>query len=138
MLTKLWNRLNAWKGKSLSMAGRLCLIKSVLTSLPLFYVSLFCMSTTVMRKVKRIQKKNFLWDWGSENWKITWVTWDKVCQLKDKGGLGFIDIGKFNLALLGKWIWRLKSEERSLWKVILESKYGGWRGLRSQSQICKE
>ena len=60
MLTKLRNRLSAWKGKSLSLAGRLCLIKSVLTSLPLFYVSLFCMPTTVMREVKRIQKKLFM------------------------------------------------------------------------------
>jgi len=90
-----------------------------------------------MREAKRIQIF-FLWDWGSENRKIAWVAWDKVCQSKDKGGLGVIDIGKFNLALLGKWIWRLKSDERSLWKVILESKYGGWRGLRSQGQVCKE
>jgi len=58
------------------------------------------MSTTVVREVKRIQK-NFLWDWGSENRKIVWVAWDKICQSKDKGGLGVIDIGKFNLTLLG-------------------------------------
>jgi len=137
VLNKLRNRLSAWKGKSLSLAGKLCLIKSVLTSLPLFYVSLFCMPMTVMREVKRIQK-NFLWDWGSENRKIAWVAWDKICQPKDKGGLGVIDIEKFNLALLGKWIWRLKSEERSFWKDILVSKYGGWRGLKSQGQIRKE
>jgi len=66
------------------------------------------------------------------------VAWDKICQSKDKGGLGVIDIGKFNLALLGKWIWRLKSEERIFWKDILDSKYGGWRGLRSHGQSCKE
>ena len=57
--------------------------------------------------------------------------WDKVCESKDKGDLGVIDIRKFNLFLMGKWIWRLKSEKRSLWKDILDSKYGGWRGLRS-------
>ena len=137
MLIKLRSRLSAWKGKSLSLAGRVCLIKSVLTSLPLFYVSLFCMPTTVVREVKRIQK-NFLWDWSSENRKIAWVAWDKICQPKDKCGLGVIDIGKFNLALLGKWIWRLKSEERSLWKDILVSKYGEWRDLRSQGQKSKD
>jgi len=42
------------------------------------------------------------------------------------------------LALLGKWIWRLKFENRSFWKNILDSKYGGWRGLRFQVQNCKE
>ena len=40
VITKIRNRLSAWKGKTLSLAGRLCLIKSVLTSLPLFYVSI--------------------------------------------------------------------------------------------------
>ena len=55
--------------KSLSMAGRIFLTKSVLTSLPLFYVSFFCMPTTVVKEVKKIQK-SFLWGWGSENRKI--------------------------------------------------------------------
>ena len=60
VLNKLWSRLSYWKGKSLSMAGRLCLIKLVLTSLLLFHVSLFCMSTTVVKEVKRIQKSFFV------------------------------------------------------------------------------
>jgi len=67
------------------MAGRICLIKSVLTSLPLFYISFFCMSATEMKEVKRIQKI-FLWDWASENRKIVWVAWDKVCESKDENG----------------------------------------------------
>jgi len=71
MLNKIQSRLSSSKGKSLSLAGRLCLIKSVLTSLPFFYVSLFCVSATVVKEVKRLQK-NFLWDWGSENRKIAW------------------------------------------------------------------
>jgi len=95
------------------------------------------MSTTVVKEEKMIQKR-FLWGWGSENRKIAWVAWHKVCESKDKGGLGVIDIRKFNLALLGKWIWRLKSEKKSLWKNILDSKYGECRGLRSQVQNGKE
>ena len=114
------------------MADRLCLIKSMRTSLPLFYVSLLCMSAIVVKEVKRIQK-SFLWDWGSKNKKISWVAWHKVCESKDKGGLGVIGIRKFNLALLEKWIWRLNSENRSLWKDILDSKYGGWRGVKVPS-----
>ena len=65
------------------------------------------------------------------------MAWDKVCESKEKGGFGVVDTRKFNLAHLGKWIWRLKSEKRSLWKDILDSEYGGWRGLRSQKN-CKE
>jgi len=101
VLNKLRSRLCSWKGKSLSLAGRVCLMKSMLTSLPLFYVSVFCMPATVVKEVEKIQKR-FLWDWGSENRKIAWVAWRKVCESKDKGGLGVIDIRKFNSTLLRK------------------------------------
>ena len=52
-----------------------------------------------------------------------------VCKPREFGGLGIIDPKLFNLALLGKWIWRLGSAEGGLWKEVLISKYGGWRSL---------
>jgi len=45
-----------------------------------------------------------MWDWGADRRKIAWVAWDKVCNSKDVGGLGIINIRSFILALLGKWI----------------------------------
>jgi len=41
ILNKLKARLSVWKGRFLSMTGRICLIKSVITIVPLFYLSLF-------------------------------------------------------------------------------------------------
>ena len=40
VLNKLKSRLSVWKGRFLSMAGRICLIKSVITAIPLYYLSL--------------------------------------------------------------------------------------------------
>jgi len=37
ILNKLKARLNVWKGRFLSMAGKICLVKSVITVVPLFY-----------------------------------------------------------------------------------------------------
>jgi len=70
VLNKLRSMLISWKGKFLSLASKICLIKSVLTSLPLFYISFFCMPTIVVKEVKKI-RKSFLWDWGSENRKLS-------------------------------------------------------------------
>ena len=39
-MDKIKSRLRRWKGRNLSMA-RICLIKSVLSSIPLFYMSMF-------------------------------------------------------------------------------------------------
>jgi len=46
------NKLGRWKGKFISMVDRLCLIKSMLSSLPLFYLSLYKMSAMAAKEVK--------------------------------------------------------------------------------------
>jgi len=46
------------------------------------------------------------------------------------------DTRLFNIALIGKWIWRLKIDKEGIWKEIIESKYGEWRGLKNQNRIC--
>ena len=48
------------------------------------------------------------------------------------------DINTFNLALLGKWRWNLFQQEGQLWARVLESKYGGWRGLDEAPGCTKE
>jgi len=56
--------------------------------------------------------------------KITWVDWNFVCLRKEVGGLGVRRIREFNMALLGKWCWRLLVEKESLWYRVLSAKYG--------------
>ena len=74
-------------------------------------------------------QRRFLWGGGTDQNKIAWIKWEAVCLPKEKGGLGIKDINIFNLALLGKWRWNLFQHEGQLWARVLESKYGGWRGL---------
>ena len=110
------------------------MLKSVLSSIPLFFMSLFKLPSVVAEKLVRIQR-NFLWGWGSDGRKIAWASWKKVCEPRDYGGLGIINLRLFNLALLGKWIWRLGTNKGGLWKGILVSKYGGWRSLREEGKV---
>jgi len=83
------------------MVGRVCLVKSVFNALPLFYFSFFKAPTIVCKIIIRAQAK-FLWGWGFEGKKIAWVAWDKVCS--PVVGLGIKNVGKFNVALLAKWL----------------------------------
>jgi len=123
VLNKLKDRLSVWKGRFLSLAGRVCLLKSVLTSIPLYYLSLYKAPTLICKSIIRIQRR-FLWGWGKENKFINWVSWEVVCKSTEEGGLGVRDIKKFNTALLAKWRWRYISEDMGKWKELLESKYG--------------
>jgi len=65
------------KGRLLSMAGRVCSIKSVITTLPLFYVSFFKAPISVCNKIRKLQAK-FPWSWAHKGNKIAWVSWEKV------------------------------------------------------------
>jgi len=122
VVRKLEAKLSSWKGRFLSMAGRICLLKSVFTAIPLFYLSIFKAPVVVCNKISSIQRK-FLWDWGRQNKSIFWVSWDNVCKPLEEGGLGVKEIRNFNSTLLAKWKWRLMSGEGGKWKEILNSKY---------------
>ncbi len=110
VINKLKGRLSVWKGRFLSMAGRICLIKSVLTGVPLYYLSLFKAPLAVCKRITSIQRR-FLWGWGKANKPIFWVSWKDVCKSKAEGGLGCRDISMLNYALLAKWRWRSLSDE---------------------------
>jgi len=88
-------RLSKWKGRCFSLAGRVFLIKSVFTALPLFYLSFFKAPVSVCNKITSIQRR-FLWAWGSDHNCISWVKWENVYKPMEEKGLGIKDIKKFN------------------------------------------
>ena len=95
------------------------LLKSTLSSLPTYFLSLFTIPTYVANKIETLQR-DFLW--GDS--KIHLVGWDKVCAPIGNGNLGIRKLTTFNKALLGKWLWRFEKEEDWLWRRVVASKYG--------------
>jgi len=63
VITKLKARLNMWKGRFLSMTGRICLINYVILVIPLYYLSLFKAPESVCKSIISIHRR-FLWDGG--------------------------------------------------------------------------
>ncbi|GJS16762.1 hypothetical protein Tco_0411234, partial [Tanacetum coccineum] len=101
-------RLSSWKGNLLSIRGRLTLIKSVLGSLGIYYLSIFRAPESVLQDLERIRAKNF-WGGNKDENKMAWVKWPIILNFFDKGGLNIGSLKAFNLALLQKWRWRLLS-----------------------------
>ena len=130
IIEKMERMLAGWKKLYLSKGGRLTLLKSMLSSLPTYFLSLFTIPVSVAHRIEKLQR-NFLWGGMGDDFKHHLVGWDKVCTPKEKGGLGVRRLIPFNKALLGKWLWRFGLEEHKLWRRVLVAKYGvdlgGWR-----------
>lgn len=74
-------RLSSWSSRHLSVGGRVTLINSVLSSMPLYFLSFYKAPKKVVREFVKIQQ-NFLWGGSSDNKKINWVSWEKICLPK--------------------------------------------------------
>ena len=118
-------RFAAWKLQYISKGGRLTLIRSTLSSLPISFMSLFRIPIRVCRRLEKIQR-DFLW--GGGNHKPHMVNWATVCLDKKNGGLGVRGLFNLNKALLGKWNWHFANERNLLWRKAGNSKYGEMQG----------
>ena len=118
IIDKIHKRLQTWKCSCLSRAGRVVLIKSVLNSLPIYYLSLFRMPKKVAEEIVSLQRK-FLWGGNKEGRPMSLVRWDLVQQSKEKGGLGVGVIEDKNVALLLKWWWKYATTEDQMWKKVV-------------------
>jgi hypothetical protein len=124
-------KLAPWKRLYLSKGGRVTLIKSTLSNMPTYMLSLFPIPADVAKRIEKIQR-DFLWGGMNDEFKHHLVEWAKVCTPIDEGGLGIRNIRRFNQALLGKWLWRFAHEEGAWWRSVLVAKYGSdWGGWRS-------
>jgi len=123
ILNSIKSRLSNWKSQFLSFGGRLILLKSVLSSLPVYFLSFFKAPTVIISSIESLFKI-FFWGGGEVVRKIAWVHWDTVCLPKSEGGLGVRRLREFNVALLGKWCWRMLVDKEGLWYRVLKARYG--------------
>ena len=103
ILEKMEKKLFGWKRLYLSKGGRLMLIKSTLSTLLTYLLSLFTIPKAVAARLESIQR-NFLWGSSEGSLKYLLVAWENVCLPIKMGGLGIRSVVSFSQALLGKWL----------------------------------
>ena len=103
-------KLSTWKESSLSMAGRLTLINSSLSSSFIYHMSMYLLPKTTIDFLDK-QRMTFLWQGNGSKKKYHLIKWEVICKSKYKGGLGIKNIRKMNISLLTKWWWKLEKED---------------------------
>ena len=67
--------------------------------------------------------RKFWWGCNGDSKKVHWVKWEKLCQAKKCGGMGFKEIEKFNDALLAKQVWRMLKNPESLCHRVFKARF---------------
>ncbi|CAA7048221.1 unnamed protein product [Microthlaspi erraticum] len=153
VVDRIRQRAISWSSKQLSGAGKLVMLKSVLSSMPTYSMSCFKLPVNLCQRIQSVLTR-FWWDGNDGKRKMCWIAWDKLTLGKREGGLGLRDIQCFNDALLSKLSWRLISNPECLLARLLKGKYfpettfldcgssagssHGWKGIVIGKDLLKE
>ncbi|KAL0404160.1 UNVERIFIED_CONTAM: putative ribonuclease H protein [Sesamum radiatum] len=80
---RVWRKVDGWKEKTLSQAGKEILIKSIIQAIPSFSMSCSKIPDSLLKEIDSTSS-NFFWN-NSEQNKIHWIAWNKMCRSKKKG-----------------------------------------------------
>nr|GEX33797.1 RNA-directed DNA polymerase, eukaryota [Tanacetum cinerariifolium] len=105
-----------------------------LSSIPLFYFSLFEVPIGVLKRLESC-RSNFFRGVEEGSRKVSWFSWDSVVASKDVGGLGMSSFLAMNCALLFKWIWRFKVQPDAIWVSIIKAIHGRSGSLDCGAQV---
>lgn len=122
LVDKVRRKLEVWKAQLLNFAGKLTLIKSFLSSIPIYTLASTNVPLTTIKCIEQIMC-NFLWSSRGEH-RIHWICWESVCRPTDEGGLGIKRLSDIQNCLHGKLMWQVM-QDNSLWGRFARAKY--WR-----------
>ena len=106
LIDSMVDRIKGWTVRWLSFAGRLQLIKSILSSANIFWASHMILPKKIINKAEQIMRE-FLWK-GQELGKGgAKVAWKDVARPLKEGGLGIKRLADWNKAAMAKCLWNL-------------------------------
>ncbi|XP_057785445.1 uncharacterized protein LOC131002988 [Salvia miltiorrhiza] len=108
---RIVQKFSRWAGLNLSMAGRLCLVNSVIQSSIIHTMMVFRWPKSLLYDLDR-SCRNFIWTGKTDLKPSCAVKWSRCCTIKEEGGLGIRSFTIMNKSYLMRMAWKLiKGEE---------------------------
>jgi len=120
LVERITARIQLWTSSSLTYAGRLQLIKSVLFSIQVYWSSIFMLPGETIKKLESILAA-FLWRGTSLTSTGAKVAWHSICYPLHEGGLGVKRLKTWNQAANLKHIWHLLTDTTSIWTTWIHA-----------------
>ncbi|XP_075492649.1 uncharacterized protein LOC142530721 [Primulina tabacum] len=102
-------KINSWPRHSLSYAGKIELIRSVVQGIECYWLSILPIPNCVISSIYSLCRK-FVW-----HSKHPPIAWENLCKSLEDGGLGLKNLMAWNKALIAKTLWKIQLRKESLW-----------------------
>ncbi|XP_078152638.1 uncharacterized protein LOC144547828 [Carex rostrata] len=122
LIEKVSAKLQVWKSRLLSPAGRLVLIKAVLLSIPIYYMATTFLPQSVINTINGLVRR-FFWGAGDKSRYLAYISWDTITKPKEEGGLAVRDLKAMNEAMLLKALWKIAAGSDAMWVQMVVAKY---------------
>ncbi|XP_019429718.1 PREDICTED: uncharacterized protein LOC109337244 [Lupinus angustifolius] len=111
-----------WKGYSLSIMGRVDLVKSVTQRMLIYSFHIYSWLSQMIKQLDT-SIRNFIWSGDTTQRKLTTVAWKQVCLAIKVGGLGIKSIKILNKAAMLKLTWEMLSSSHT-WAKFYRQRFG--------------
>jgi ribonuclease HI len=119
---RIWRKINSWRSRPISKAGKEIMIKSILQAIPTYVMSIYLIPDATVNEIEKMLN-SFWWGGGHNNKGIKWLSWERMTYPKNKGGLGFRDLKAFNMAMVAKQGWHIMMNPDTLVARIFKARY---------------
>ncbi|WVZ50362.1 hypothetical protein U9M48_001621 [Paspalum notatum var. saurae] len=115
LIDKVADKLPGWKASMINPAGRVTLVRVVLSAIPIYQLLALELPKWVIKAIDKIRRA-FLWKGRKEiNGGHCLVAWGRVQRTLDLGGLGILDLEIMGWALRMRWLWLKKTQPDRPW-----------------------
>jgi hypothetical protein len=109
LIDKVADYLPGWKAYLMNRAGRLVMVKVVLTAVPIYHLITLDLPKWFFKAIDK-RRHGFLWKGHDKvNGCNCLVAWEKVQRPVEYGGLGIHHLELLGSALQIRWLWAQKT-----------------------------